>query len=91
MRLAPVKPGLTFHGLRHSHKTWMIDDNIPEIAQALRLGHILKDEVRETTRTSRPPSKPAYSNVCKTAGRKPSWITPPPHGGKPPSTATAVR
>lgn len=43
VRFQPAKPGLTFHGLRHSHKTWMIADGIPEIAQALRLGHILKD------------------------------------------------
>jgi integrase len=48
VRLHAVKPGLTFHGLRHSHKTWMIDDGIPEIAQALRLGHILEDKVQET-------------------------------------------
>lgn len=37
--LAAVRPGLTFHGLRHSHKTWLIADHIPEIAQARRLGH----------------------------------------------------
>jgi integrase len=30
-RTEPVKPGLTFHGLRHSHKTWMIADQIPDI------------------------------------------------------------
>lgn len=48
IRLQPIKPGLTFHGLRHSHKTWMIDDGIAEIAQSLRLGHILGDKVRET-------------------------------------------
>lgn len=48
MRLHPAKPGLTFHGLRHSHKTWMIDDGIPEIAQALRLGHVMPDKVQET-------------------------------------------
>lgn len=48
MRLQPIKPGLTFHGLRHSHKTWMIADGIPEIAQALRLGHVLKDKVQQT-------------------------------------------
>ncbi|MEV6608872.1 tyrosine-type recombinase/integrase [Kutzneria sp. NPDC051319] len=48
MRLQPVAPGLTFHGLRHSHKTWMIEDAIPEIAQALRLGHVMGDKVRET-------------------------------------------
>jgi integrase len=43
-----VKPGLHFDGLRHSHKTWMIDDGVPEIAQALRLGHVLQDKVQET-------------------------------------------
>ncbi|KOV82314.1 hypothetical protein ADL03_25435 [Nocardia sp. NRRL S-836] len=48
LRLHPVKPGLTFHGTRHSHKTWMIDDGIPEIAQALRLGHVMPDKVQET-------------------------------------------
>ena len=34
-----VRPGLTPHGLRHSQKTWMAEDSIPEIVQALRLGH----------------------------------------------------
>ncbi|WP_329051151.1 multidrug DMT transporter permease [Amycolatopsis sp. NBC_01488] len=48
VRLRAVKPGLKFHGLRHSHKTWVIDDGIPEIAQALRLGHVLQDKVQET-------------------------------------------
>lgn len=46
--LQPVKTGLTFHGLRHSHKTWMIADNVPEIAQARRLGHILDDKIQQT-------------------------------------------
>ena len=41
-------PGLTFHGLRHSHKTWMIADGLPEIAQSRRLGHILPDKIQET-------------------------------------------
>ncbi|MEO6702268.1 MAG: multidrug DMT transporter permease [Jatrophihabitantaceae bacterium] len=44
----PVAPGLTFHGLRHSHKTWMIADGLPEIAQSRRLGHILPDKIQET-------------------------------------------
>ena len=30
-----------FHDLRHTHKTWLIEDEIPEIAQAKRLGHRL--------------------------------------------------
>ncbi len=46
--IEPVRPGLTFHGLRHSHKTWMIADGIPEIAQARRLGHRLDNRVVET-------------------------------------------
>ncbi|MGW5049778.1 tyrosine-type recombinase/integrase [Actinokineospora sp. NPDC004072] len=64
LRLHPVKPGLTFHGLRHSHKTWMIADGIPEIAQALRLGHLLKDPVQHT-----------YS-PCRRRGRSPPGPTP---------------
>jgi hypothetical protein len=47
-RLPAVKPGLTFHGLRHSHKTWMIADNVPEIGQARRLGHTLDDKIQQT-------------------------------------------
>ena len=35
----PVKDGLTPHGLRHSHKTWMTEDGIPEILAEQRLGH----------------------------------------------------
>jgi integrase len=37
----PIIPGMHFHDLRHSHKTWLIEDGIPEIAQARRLGHRL--------------------------------------------------
>ncbi len=43
----PVRPGLTFHGLRHSHKTWLIADHIPEIAQAKHLGHHLTNRLAE--------------------------------------------
>jgi integrase len=46
--VSPVKPGLTFHGLRHGHKTWMIADQIPEVAQSRRLGHLLDDKIQET-------------------------------------------
>jgi hypothetical protein len=31
--------GLTTHGLRHGHKTWMAEDGIPEILSEQRLGH----------------------------------------------------
>ncbi len=39
--LPPVIDGMHFHDLRHTHKTWLIEDDIPEIAQAKRLGHRL--------------------------------------------------
>lgn len=48
VELDPVKPGLTFHGLRHGHKTWMIAEGVPEVAQARGLGHILGDRIQET-------------------------------------------
>lgn len=35
----PVKLGLTPHDLRHSQKTWMIEDRIPEVLAEIRLGH----------------------------------------------------
>lgn len=35
----PILHGLTPHGLRHGHKTWMAEDGIPEILQAERMGH----------------------------------------------------
>ncbi|MFD1045492.1 tyrosine-type recombinase/integrase [Kibdelosporangium lantanae] len=44
--LQPIRHGLTFHGLRHSHKTWLIADGLPEVAQSERLGHHITDEVR---------------------------------------------
>lgn len=30
---------MTFHGLRHSHKTWMKEDGIDTFVQDKRLGH----------------------------------------------------
>lgn len=35
----PIRPGLKVHGLRHSHKVWMIEDDIPEVASEDRMGH----------------------------------------------------
>lgn len=39
--IPPVITGMHFHDLRHSHKTWLIEDGVPEVAQAKRLGHRL--------------------------------------------------
>jgi integrase len=40
-RSGPILEGMHFHDTRHTHKTWLIEDDIPEIAQARRLGHHL--------------------------------------------------
>jgi integrase len=45
VRVQPIVLGLTFHGFRHSHKTWMIADGIPDVAQARRLGHKIPDKI----------------------------------------------
>lgn len=45
IRVHPVLPGLVFHGFRHSHKTWLIADGIPDVAQARRLGHRIPDKI----------------------------------------------
>jgi integrase len=45
VRVQPIVPGMTFHGFRHSHKTWMIADGMPEVAQARRLGHKIPDKI----------------------------------------------
>lgn len=36
------RPGMHFHDLRHTHKTWLIEDGVPEVAQAKRLGHKMR-------------------------------------------------
>ncbi|MFC6883601.1 MULTISPECIES: hypothetical protein [Actinomadura] len=37
----PIKPGLTPHGLRHSHKVWMDEDGMPEILKHDRMGQVM--------------------------------------------------
>jgi integrase len=39
--IASILPGIHFHDVRHTHKTWLIEDEVPEAAQAKRLGHRL--------------------------------------------------
>ena len=38
-RRPAILPGLTFHEGRHTHRTWLAEDGIPEVARAARLGH----------------------------------------------------
>ena len=37
--MATHQDGTHPHGFRHSHKTWMVEDRIPEILAETRLGH----------------------------------------------------
>lgn len=37
--LAPICPGLRFHDLRHTHKTMLVELEVPEVLQDERLGH----------------------------------------------------
>jgi integrase len=39
----PIQPGMHFHDLRHTHKTWLIEDNTPRVLQLQRMGHQPKD------------------------------------------------
>jgi hypothetical protein len=38
----PILPGSTFHEGRHTHRTWLADDGIPEIGRAARLGQKMR-------------------------------------------------
>ena len=35
----PLKPGLTVHGLRHGHQTWLDDLGVRCVLQSERMGH----------------------------------------------------
>lgn len=35
----PVLPGLTAHGFRHGHQTWMDEDRIADVLKSERMGH----------------------------------------------------
>lgn len=34
-----INPEMHFHDLRHTHKTWLIEDRVPEVLQHKRIGH----------------------------------------------------
>jgi integrase len=38
---SPIQPGMHFHDLRHTHKTWLIEDGVPQVVHHQRLGHKL--------------------------------------------------
>lgn len=50
----PIQPGMTFHDLRHTHKTWLIEDDIPRVLQLRRLGHKPQDVSDHYSHVTRP-------------------------------------
>jgi integrase len=40
---AAIQPEMHFHDLRHTHKTWLIEDHVPRVVQLQRLGHKPQD------------------------------------------------
>lgn len=51
---APVQPTMHFHDLRHTHKTWLIEDGVPRVVQLQRLGHKPKDASDRYSHVTRP-------------------------------------
>ncbi|MFI7125902.1 hypothetical protein ACIBQ1_09425 [Nonomuraea sp. NPDC050153] len=49
----PVKFGLTPHGLRRSHETWMAEDRIADVLRDDRMGHVGEDDDPDTKRSMR--------------------------------------
>jgi Phage integrase family. len=41
-RVPPILRGFRFHETRHTHRTWLAADGVPEVARAARLGHQLQ-------------------------------------------------
>lgn len=39
----PPNQELHFHDLRHTHKTWLIEDHVPRIVRLVRIGHRRED------------------------------------------------
>ncbi|MET9232216.1 tyrosine-type recombinase/integrase [Lentzea sp. NPDC003310] len=40
---APIKEGMHFHDLRHTHETWLIEEGVPHVLRLERLGHKRKE------------------------------------------------
>ena len=40
---APIQREMHFHDLRHTHETWLIEDQVPRVLRLARLGHKRKD------------------------------------------------
>ncbi|GAA3862683.1 tyrosine-type recombinase/integrase [Saccharothrix violaceirubra] len=50
----PIKPHMHFHDLRHTHKTWLIEDHVPEVLQHKRIGHKFRGVMGVYSHVTRP-------------------------------------
>jgi integrase len=41
--LTPIQQWMHFHDLRHTHETWLVEDQVPRALRLQRLGHKRKD------------------------------------------------
>ena len=76
----PIRPGLTPHRLRHSHKTWMVEDGIPKfspnnawVTKCRACAAPTPTPRSECATTSRPFSRPAGKTPFEPA--RPSTLT----------------
>lgn len=53
----PLNPELHFHDLRHTHETWLIEDQVPRVVRLARLVHKRKD-VDDSLTSVNPPYSP---------------------------------
>ena len=93
----PVARGLTFHGLRHSHKTWLIADGIPDVVQARRLGHRIPDKIQHIYSHVAPELETRLLDALQQrwttalAAANPSSTTPTPTNQTPTNRTPATR
>ena len=94
----PVARGLTFHGLRHSHKTWLIADGIPDVVQARRLGHRIPDKIQHIYSHVAPELETRLLDALQqrwttalAAAANPSSTTPTPTNQTPTNRTPATR
>lgn len=91
-RTYPIRPGLTFHELRHSHKTWLITQASPKSPKLDAWDTVWTNASSRSTATSPTKSKhnsKAPSNKHGSAPGAPSPNTPP-HPRSRPATDASV-
>lgn len=74
--IPPVIAGMHFHDFRHTHKTWLIEDGVPEAAKPNGWATACPASAASTA-TSVPRWNSASSTAYKPAGSRPAASRPP--------------